>query len=887
MEDIVGKFIHYMKPLQGRLLALAGMDVVYTKAIANTLYFHDENGAEIEVSDFLGGYGATLFGHNHPELIREVQRHFEEKRVICAQASVRSRAAELSERLNQLLLRDLQRDFITMQASTGAEAVELALKHAVFYYRDRLDRLVVSSETYSGLTLTLDEDAAALLGLNGSDPALRSDILNLVKECNQAVRNQKAIVVSVENGFHGKTNAALGVTSNAVFKSTAIDIGFDVRFIPQEKGAMQSLIQSLRIPYFILRPNGNVLRVCMDWWVPIACLILEPVQGEGGIYPLHPDVVHGWQEDCADSEIPIITDEIQSGMGRTGTFLYCTQIGLIPDYILLSKSLGGGIGKISTCSIVRSKFLPGFCMKHSSTFAEDDLGCSVALKALDLCERQDIQKMVRFRSGQLQSMLARVHKANKDIIADVRGSGLMMGIELRAEREWDSNLFYFLLRQGLLGYCLTGYLLQKHRLRIGPALGHHLVLRVEPSCLVTKEEIDRLELGLIDLCEIIRSQDVGALLSHLVNGKMEEKENRPERFQRQMDACDDCRKVAFIGHFIDALDVGLWDPHINHWSEAQLTELLSSISAIRAPLVYNRIRVKGSASETCLYFIGLPVSSAQMYEAIRGETRQEMVQLIEDAIDLAIQEGCQAVGLGGYTSILTKNGKTFAHKPIGLTTGNAFTVGSAYESLIRVARQEGIDPSNATAAVVGAAGNIGQVLAELLSHKVERLILIGRPQRLTPIYHLAEKLKTTGSCQQILVTDDLSYLGQASMIISASNAPHPLILPEMIGSNRVVICDLSVPGDVDSDLMICCPHATVIRGGVITSPNNPEYYIPGIPLMPGEIFACMSETILMGLEGINTHFSLGEISTMQVNEVLGMAKRQSFLVNRQKEHSSF
>jgi len=168
-------------------------------------------------------------------------------------------------------------------------------------------------------------------------------------------------------------------------------------------------------------------------------------------------------------------------------------------------------------------------------------------------------------------------------------------------------------------------------------------------------------------------------------------------------------------------------------------------------------------------------------------------------------------------------------------------------------------------------------MSRLLAGEVERLILIGRPQRLSALEDLRNSI-LGAQCEglEVQVSDDLRALRQAQVVVCASNSARPLVFAEMIHPGRVLICDISVPGDLAPDLTTLRPEARIIRGGVVYSPDNPGFYIPGIPLPEGHLFACMTETILMGFERMSTHFSLGEIRLDQVKAMEGIAIRHGF-----------
>jgi len=122
----------------------------------------------------------------------------------------------------------------------------------------------------------------------------------------------------------------------------------------------------------------------------VAAVVLEPIAGEGGVRSLPAAFVTRLCEVCAEHGIPIVADEIQTGMGRTGTFLASHAMGLDPDYVCLGKALGGGLVKIGAMLVKRSRHVGAFSINHTSTFAEDDFTCGVALKALQLLDRDQL-----------------------------------------------------------------------------------------------------------------------------------------------------------------------------------------------------------------------------------------------------------------------------------------------------------------------------------------------------------------------------------------------------------------------------------------------------------------------------------------------------------------
>ena len=134
---------------------------------------------------------------------------------------------------------------------------------------------------------------------------------------------------------------------------------------------------------------------------------------------------------------------------------------------------------------------------------------------------------------------------------------------------------------------------------------------------------------------------------------------------------------------------------------------------------------------------------------------------------------------------------------------------------------------------------------------------------------------------------DAALCADATLIAAASNDAGPVLWPRHVGAGPVVINDLSVPPDVHPSVVAERPLARVIRGGVVRLPANPDWVVPGIPLAPGEMYACMAETALMGLEGHRTHGSYGALTPERVVESLEMAGRHGFSSVRAAAEASY
>src|SRR5262249_47936446 len=158
---------------------------------------------------------------------------------------------------------------------------------------------------------------------------------------------------------------------------------------------------------------------------------------------------------------PLVADEIQCGLGRAGSFLYAEQLGVRPDYVLLGKSLGGGLVKVSAVAIACARFIPEFTLQHGSTFAGDGLSSHVATRALRLLDAEDVAAAAGEAGRRLLSRLRALAARHPRAIREVRGRGLMLGLELETTFEGSSFLRY-LAQTGWLGYAVAGFLLRGH-----------------------------------------------------------------------------------------------------------------------------------------------------------------------------------------------------------------------------------------------------------------------------------------------------------------------------------------------------------------------------------------------------------------------------------------
>jgi acetylornithine/succinyldiaminopimelate/putrescine aminotransferase len=218
-------------------------------------------------------------------------------------------------------------------------------------------------------------------------------------------------VVSVHRGFHGRTYGSLSAT-------------------PQE--SKQAPFAPLVPGFFSVAPTVEALTAAID--DQCAAVILEPIQGESGVYELAPEVLRAARDACDAHGAALIFDEVQVGLGRTGTLWAYEHAGVVPDLLTVAKALGGGlpIGAVITNERFAEGFEPG---DHGSTFAGGPVQCAAGLAVLDVVGDPALLARVRECGERLAHVLAELPG-----VVEVRGRGFMLAAELdpaRAEPATD------------------------------------------------------------------------------------------------------------------------------------------------------------------------------------------------------------------------------------------------------------------------------------------------------------------------------------------------------------------------------------------------------------------------------------------------------------------
>ena len=240
------------------------------------------------------------------------------------------------------------------------------------------------------------------------------------------------IILTAQASFHGRTLAAVTATGQ-----------------PKYHQGFEPMVQGFQyFPYNDIAAFEALLSSCEAAGPRVAAVMLEPLQGEGGVHPGKPAFFQRVRELCSQKNILLIFDEVQVGVGRSGCLWGYQKLGVEPDAITLAKGLGGGfpIGALAVTSAV-DHFQPG---EHASTFGGNPLACRAALTVAEEISRRQLPAHVEAMGVLLQKLLSELVSRHPGQLEGVRGWGLLQGLVLRPEAPAAIELVKAAMAQGLL-----------------------------------------------------------------------------------------------------------------------------------------------------------------------------------------------------------------------------------------------------------------------------------------------------------------------------------------------------------------------------------------------------------------------------------------------------
>ena len=356
--------------------------------------------------DLMSAYSAVSHGHSHPELVKTLQEQAT-KLAIASRALYSEPFAAFLEKLTTITGYE---SVLTM--NTGAEAVETAIKAA---------------RRWGYFSKNIPEDKAEIIVANGN--------------------------------FHGRTTTIVGFSSEPSYKKGfgPFDNGFKkATYCGHQCDCIKSC--NISIDSFKSQINENT-----------CAILVEPIQGEGGIIVPRDGWLKQLRELCDNNNILLILDEIQSGLGRTGKLFAYEHDGIRPDGLIIGKALGGGLLPVSaflSSKEIMDHFQPG---SHGSTFGGNPLAAKVATKALELLYEDNlIENSAKLGEFFKQELNAIQHP----LIKQVRGKGLWIGVELHPGEVSAKDICKSLIKKGIIS-----------------KETHQTVIRFAPPLMISKEQI--------------------------------------------------------------------------------------------------------------------------------------------------------------------------------------------------------------------------------------------------------------------------------------------------------------------------------------------------------------------------------------------------------------
>lgn len=272
--------------------------------------------------------------------------------------------------------------------------------------------------------------------------------IKLAKIYHYKKGNKKYGVVSLDKSFHGRTIATVAATGQEKYQKP---------YRPLPEG-------------FVQVPANDIEKLKAAADENIAAILLEPIQGESGVRPLDKDYLKAVREYCDEKDIVLIFDEVQTGMGRTGKLFAYMDTGVEPDIFTSAKALGGGIPIGAVCA--KQKFADAFEPgDHGTTFGGNPFACAAGLAVFEAFEKENLVEKAANMGEYFANKLAEVKEKTGNKITEIRGRGLLIGIELEESRA--KNVFNALFDEGYLTSLCGG-----------------TTIRIAPPYIITEEEID-------------------------------------------------------------------------------------------------------------------------------------------------------------------------------------------------------------------------------------------------------------------------------------------------------------------------------------------------------------------------------------------------------------
>ena len=335
-------------------------------------------------------------------------------------------------------------------------------------------------------------------------------------------------------------------------------------------------------------------------------------------------------------------------------------------------------------------------------------------------------------------------------------------------------------------------------------------------------------------------------------------------------------RFCFVTHPLSRADVERYEPGSAGKGDAIVAKILEWMPSYAAAHLTGIRTPDGRTTEG--WFVMVPLLPSQMVAL----PRDDVYRRINEAIAIGASLGAEVAGLGAFTAVIGDGGVTVAERaPIPVTTGNSLTIAVAVRSLLRGAAEMQIDPSAATAVVIGATGSIGSACVELLAPHVRTIVCVARNE--TRLRGFVANAAARVACDLRAEGDLHAAVRSADLVLTATSSVEDVIGPEDLRSGAVV-CEVSLPHDISRRVAAERPDVLVIEGGNLRVPGTfamERVREPGTPFDLGlpshTALACMSETMVLALEDRRESYTLGRgIDLDRVREIDALAERAGF-----------
>lgn len=361
---------------------------------------------------------------------------------------------------NGVTLTDLEgNSYIDCLGGYGVFSLGHRHPQVVAAVKAQLDKMPLASKTFLNKPLA---DLCAKLAEIAPGDLQYSFLSNSGTEAAEAalkiarMASGKTDFISTVGAYHGKTMGALAVTGREVYRKP---------FEPMLPGAT-----------FVPFNDADALEAAIT--DRTAAVILEPIQGEGGIQVPGPDYFPRVQDICRRSGVLLIMDEVQTGLGRTGKMFGGDHWGIEPDILTLAKALGGGvmpIGATLATAEIWNKVFHENPFIHTTTFGGGELACAAALAALEVTVEEDLPAKAAENGAYFLDGLKHIQAAHPNILQEARGMGLMLGVEFT-----DSDIGKLVIGTMVHRGVIAAYTLNNPK-----------VIRFEPPLIITRAQIDQ------------------------------------------------------------------------------------------------------------------------------------------------------------------------------------------------------------------------------------------------------------------------------------------------------------------------------------------------------------------------------------------------------------